>query len=633
MRRPFAPLLALALSAPAVALAQTTAQPEAPAAPAAPAEVTPTDPAPAAGDAPVASDRPADPPADAASTREPVRPTPPPLDLLDRIGQAVQIHGNFRVRPEMMHNFAIGWDRPSLYLASPPFNYRDANWPWARNPENGLPRLCSTAPPPGSSTRVAADCSNNYQTMANLRLRIQPEVHITDGIAVFAQIDALENLVMGSTPQGYYNGAGQNGSPWAATTAQSQTQVQTGQSPTISVSRAWAEVSNPTLGQVRFGRMPWHWGLGIYANAGNGIDSDYQTHVDRVMYQLRIRSLGLFAAAMYDFASTGPTSVSARYEPGQGQPIDLGTLDDVNQYGVAVGRRVDASDARQSLARGDVVWNGGLYGYYRRQVLTLEGARPGEPLRTEYLRRDATIGFADLWFQLLHRNFRLEVEAAVTFGNMNFASARLDEGSRMLDVFQFGGALEFEYRLLNNRLQIEFKAGYASGDADIEGLNSHASPTGGAPIRGTAQASTLFNFHPDYRVDLILWRQVFRQVSGAYYFRPGVMYAFVDRPGGDRFYGRASVIWSRASEFVQTRGNAADLGIEVNAEVTYISSYRDPLSTDRPTPGFFASAQYGILFPMAGLGPTQTERTLTGPLQNFEFSNAQTLRAVLGVIY
>jgi uncharacterized protein (TIGR04551 family) len=311
--------------------------------------------------------------------------------------------------------------------------------------------------------------------------------------------------------------------------------------------------------------------------------------------------------------------------------IDIGTLDDVSQYAVAVGRRVDAADARQALARGNVVWNGGLWASYRRQVLSLENATSASPLSSQYVRRDATLGFADLWFQLLHRSFRVEVEAAMQFGSMNLSSARLQSDPRVLDVLQFGGALEVEYRLLNNRLQIEFRAGYASGDADMEGLNGHASPNGGALIRDTARASTNFSFHPDYRVDLILWRQVLRQVSGAYYFRPGVMYAFVDRPGGDRFYGRASVIWSRASEFVQTRGNAADLGIEANAELTYISNFRDPTVSERAAPGFFASAQYGILFPMAGLGPTQTERN--GRLAGFEFSNAQTLRAVLGVIY
>jgi len=631
MRRPFAPLIALALSAPALALAQTAAQPAPPADNAAPPAESAAAPAESAA-APAERAAPTDPPAAegdraADAAREPVRPTPPPPDLLDRVGQSVQLHGNFRVRPELMHNFAVGWDRPALGST---FNYASSNWPWARNPENGLRDLCSSAPAPNTTARIPADCANNYQTMANLRLRLEPEIHVTDGIAVYTQIDALGNLVMGSTPQGYYNGAGQYGSPWAATTAQSRTQVDNG-APPIRVNRAWAEVSNPTLGQIRFGRMPWHWGLGMYANAGNGVDSDYQTHVDRVMYQFRLRSLGLFAAAMYDFASTGPTSATPRYEGGQGQVIDVGTLDDVNQYGLAVGRRVDAADARQALARGDVVWNGGLWGYYRRQVLSLENALPGTAPADQYVRRDAHLGFADLWFQLLHRNFRLEVEAAVQFGSMNLSSTRLQPDPAVLDVFQFGGALEFEYRLLNNRLHIEFRAGYASGDPDMEGLNGHASPNGGALLRNGAQASTAFSFHPDYRVDLILWRQVFRQVSSAYYFRPGVMYAFVDRPGGDRFYGRASVIWSRASDSVQTRGNETDLGIEADAELTYISNFRDPAVSDRPAPGFFASAQYGILFPMAGLGPTQTERN--GPLQGFEFSNAQTLRAVLGVIY
>ena len=99
-----------------------------------------------------------------------------------------------------------------------------------------------------------------------------------------------------------------------------------------------------------------------------------------------------------------------------------------------------------------------------------------------------------------------------------------------------------------------------------------------------------------------------------------------------RLYGRAAVIWSRASEFVQTRGNAADLGIEINAEVTYQSNFRDTSLGDRPGAGFFASLQYGVLFPMAGLGPREDERA-TSTYSGFSFSTAQTFRGVVGVMY
>ena len=49
--------------------------------------------------------------------------------------------------------------------------------------------------------------------------------------------------------------------------------------------------------------------------------------------------------------------------------------------------------------------------------------------------------------------------------------------------------------------------------------------------------------------------------------------------------------------------------------------------------GFFASLQYGVLFPMAGLGPLESQRASGGEFAGFSSSTAQTLRGVLGVMY
>lgn len=576
----------------------------------------------------------------AATTAERPTPTPPPTNLLDRIGSMVELHGYLRVRPEWMHQFDLGWD--DLAFRDAGGNYANSNLPWVRNPDNGLPALC----PDNAGGR----CTGRTQTMANMRFRLNPEIHITDNIAIYSQIDVFDNLILGSTPQGYYTGA--QASPWSPIGAFSQTQVapteQNSLTPSIMVSRAWAEVTNQSLGQIRFGRMPGQWGLGILANAGNGIDSDYQTHSDRIMYAARIRPLHLFIAAFYDFPSSGALSQSLTREPGQGQPIDVSQLDDVNQFGLALGRRVDPAEARQRLNRGQLVINGGLYGLYRNQVLSNEfaGADPASTatsnvdqrtvgtdtprLAASATSRNAWAVISDLWFQVLHRNFRFEMEAAFIYGSTSIARAARDPGLNLYQLTQFGGAMEFEYRLLNNRLTLDFRTGYASGDSDVEGINFQNGFT--PPVRGAAQSFSTFRFHPDYRIDMILWRQIFRQVSGAYYFRPSVTYAFVNSPGGDRLYGRAAVIWSRASEFVQTRGNAADLGIEINAEVTYQSNFRDTSLGDRPGAGFFASLQYGVLFPMAGLGPREDERA-TSTYSGFSFSTAQTFRGVVGVMY
>jgi uncharacterized protein (TIGR04551 family) len=577
----------------------------------------------------------------AANTAERVTPTPPPSNLLDRVGSMVELHGYLRVRPEWMHQFDLGWD--DLAFRNAGGNYANSQLPWVRNPDNGLPNLC----PSNTSTTPAGTCTGRTQTMANMRFRINPEIHITDNIAIYSQIDVFDNLILGSTPQGYYTGG--QASPWAPIGAFSQTQVaptdQNSLTPSIMVSRAWAEVTNQSLGQIRFGRMPGQWGLGILANAGNGIDSDYQTHTDRIMYAARIRPLHLFLAAFYDFPSTGATSQSRTREAGQGQPIDVSQLDDVNQFGLALGRRVDPAEARQRLNRGQLVVNAGLYGLYRNQALTSElvgvgtAADQGVDQRTVgsdtaretsgIIRRSAWAVISDLWLQVLHRNFRFEMEAAVIYGSTTLNRDRAPN-AQPYDLASVGGAMEFEYRLLNNRLTLDFRTGYASGDPDVEGLNYQGGFT--PPIRGATKAFTTFRFHPDYRIDMILWRQIFRQVSGAYYFRPSVTYAFVNSPGGDRLYGRAAVIYSRASEFLQTRGNDPNLGVELNAEVTYQSNFRDTSLGDRPGAGFFASLQYGVLFPMAGLGPRADERA-SSTYSGFSFSTAQTLRGVVGVMY
>ena len=46
-------------------------------------------------------------------------------------------------------------------------------------------------------------CQDKTQARANMRFRLNPEIHITDNLRMMAQIDLLDNLVLGSTPEGY----------------------------------------------------------------------------------------------------------------------------------------------------------------------------------------------------------------------------------------------------------------------------------------------------------------------------------------------------------------------------------------------------------------------------------------------
>jgi len=88
-------------------------------------------------------------------------------------------------------------------------------------------------------------------------------------------------VVMGSTPDSYAPGLGPSApTGYAPIGALASTQAP----PTsglnsiqnsIAVKRAWGEYVTP-VGQLRFGRMPSHWGLGILENSGDG----FQTAVD-----------------------------------------------------------------------------------------------------------------------------------------------------------------------------------------------------------------------------------------------------------------------------------------------------------------------------------------------------------------
>jgi uncharacterized protein (TIGR04551 family) len=490
--------------------------------------------------------------------------------------------------------------------------------------------------------------------MANMRFRFEPEIHPVDWVVIRSQIDVLDNLVLGSTPEGGYTAGFR--SPFAPNQFFSTTQVPPQFSlntlaDSILVKRAWAEATNSTLGTLRFGRMPWHWGLGMLQNAGNDIDADYQTTVDRIGYQGRFRPYHLFFGAAWDFISSGVTSQSRAIEAGSGQPYDLSMYDNVHQVVAYAGRQMALDDQRAAVARNEVVVNGGGYLSYRWQFLSGEGVqidrvtRPGgttfDAIEAGSIdgssmtyglglaRRDAWALTADGWFQIVGRTFRIEGEIAYTRGWMYSSANDASSARSGLYISQFGALLDAELRPVP-RLTLQLKMGYASGDPETEGL-SYAN--GLQQLNGD-QLLTNFAFHPNYRIDLIFWRNIMRQFSGAYFFRPSAQYDFIADPDGNLFTGRVDVIWSRASEWISTRGNHADLGIEIDATLRYESNHRREPSDRRPLPGFFAMAQYGVFFPLPGMGPRDDERNNSSSrLRTLELLPAQTVRAVLGVTY
>ncbi len=563
-----------------------------------------------------------------------------------------EVHGYMRMRGEFQDQFSTGRGGYPFSLFIP---REDGQVQGVGNAPEGGCAGAQRLPDgtwrgnPGDAMNPAAACNQRALAYANMRLRIEPTLHLSDDVRVRMQLDLLDNLVMGSTPDGYYYSpeSGRAGSSYVPLLALSDTQVPprygyNSWQDSIVVRRAWAEVRNRGLGELRFGRMGNHWGLGMLWNGGAGIDSDFQSDVDRIMAITRL--VGFYFFGAWDFAAEG----YIYDDPAQARvPFDASRMDDVDQFTFGVARRSTPEEQAAALQRGDAVLNAGLYFVYRTQNLTTEGFRTplqavDQPNSVLYVRRGFETYTPDVWVQFLYENLRLEVEAAMVIGTIDnlfytdsgFNHGRFEVTNPTNNVLSFGIAFEGEYHLLNNQLGIYFNAGFASGDADVEGLTAGSAPRGlqyqearADPTRPRDTNLTAFGFHPNYRVDLIFWRTIMRGIGSGYYFRPGLSYDFIRSSFGQLLGARADVVWSRAAEPLQTWGNTPDLAVEIDASVYYRSEDGPDLLD-----GFYASLHYGIMFPLAGLGylpnaVPANEQFFAGG------SNAQTLRLVLGVQY
>lgn len=569
---------------------------------------------------------------------------------------AVEFHGSFRTRAELFHNFALGRvEPPSQAIWPRPSDNRYT----AHNGNAYGPQLCTGSETDATNSdsddpRNLYDCDNNFQNSANLRLRLAPEIHVSDNLRVMSQIDLLDNLVLGSTPEGYRFGvldsdgveviqrSGYNQLGVYDTTQLPPNTGSNSFSDSVRVKRAWGEYTTP-LGELRFGRMPDHWGLGMLYNAGDGYDDDYQTTFDRLMVVSGLRDLDLYFAASWDFMNEG--SLGAINIPGA-QPYDRASMDDVNQYTLRVFRQVSLE--QQKLAKGDVVLNGGVYFVYRSQTLANDQALPGDlggatpnadpdALADSYARRDAEMYIPDVWFELKYEKFRFSFEGAAVLGSIGSLSVapNTEETFRSSDplrLAQFGIATEIEQKLVEDRLRLKFNFGWASGDPDTydEAVPGELIP-GPGQVQINDDTLSTFRFHPAYRVDLILNRNILQRIQGTYFFRPSVEYDFIRDPNGQRAGGGIQAIWTRASEFVQAPGHDADLGIELNGTLYFQA--KDGVLNDTPDSmgGFYSAIQYGVLFPLDGMG-YQARQESEIPGDNSP-ETAQILRLFLGVMF
>lgn len=545
------------------------------------------------------------------------------------------LHGYFRVRGELWDNFFLGrFDSPFNYFV-PATNGAPPNF------EGSLvDGGCSGAP-----TREPGDPNQRCKRadrlrFANMRLRLQPTLAISDDVRIHMMFDVLDNLVLGSTPETKaFDTSGDATSPSGTpgrvpgapidtltTTVAAPVAGQNASRDSISARRVWGEVTNRTIGQLRFGRMGHQWGLGMLYNAGEELDADFQSDIDRVQGITRYK--GFYFGGSWDFPSKGTI-----FDPGAsvvGVPFDAAKADDLRQWSLMVAHRLDPFEQRQKLAKGDWVLNAGVYFIIRKQALSSSTAALFED-RNNYdsifVRRGAKVLVPDLWMQFLWKNFRFEAEFAYIAGKItNIDPSRFgpEIGSDRYKFRSYGLAFESEMRFVSKKLGVYLNTGLASGDPNVDGLSDRDNLIEQDPDSDRRLSN--FAFHPNYRIDQIFWRHIMGRIDGAWYFNPAVSYDIIRNPFGQLFGARASVVYSRAMEEQQTYGSEPSLGVELDLAI-YYQSEDGPSFMD----GYHVRFEYGIFFPLAGLD----FRKINGvrPANATSVQKAQQLRLIMGISF
>jgi uncharacterized protein (TIGR04551 family) len=550
-----------------------------------------------------------------------------------------ELDGYFRLRPSLFYDLWLGWSRPD------PLGYYLYAKPYSGNGQG--------------KTIITAD----------MRLRLEPTLNVSENIRIKMQVDVFNNLVLGSTP-GLSDGApltilSQTQAPPVAVTPSNLI----GNS--IQVERVWAEVTLPPVGQLRFGRMGSNWGLGIYQNDGNCLDCNYGDTVDRIMLILKIANH--YFIPMIDWLSSGPLYNQYTYDP-QGQPYAFDRLTGIYRYVVEIARKDTPDELRKTIDAGKTSINYGFWGQYRSQANDLitqgstginslsasawasgssfnpNGTYPQDGTQATNFPsgaiavRNANFWVPDVWARIESRRFRFETELVYVNGNylLNVPIANGPNAPlypHQVNLSQFGAAVESEVHLLpENALTLKLYAGVATGNSGTthgfgnhdgrgytNGLNPNYPGQQGPAPAGTIDATPIycpnssepcpqnsvnaFNFNRDYRIDLILWREILGGITDAYYVRPAVDYRIL--PG---LHATFATIYSQALLWSTTPGQHSALGLEFDFGLHY--------ETDD---AFVAWFDYGILVPFNGLGEQQNGLPFVSP------SVAQAVRLMLAV--
>ena len=578
----------------------------------------------------------------------PIEPVPAQPRRRRRV-QLFDLDGYFRMRADYFHrlnmdlqNIVAEGDRPIKFFPPPAETTEISEDGEILGPNDAscFNRLTAGGV---SQSRASTRCNRrNGFGSANLRLRLEPTLHITDTVKVHTQVDVLDNVVLGSTPDSFY--ADPSAPIDLFTRTQEPPNFLLDGTDSVVAKRAWGDIRFGWGLNLRFGRMPWSWGMGMVANHGNGyyrgeqadiirhLDRDFGDSIDQVDLSFNFgkdRRRTHRVGVSWAWAASGFTTAQLLgpewYSGGTvGQTFSVEKFDNVWQWGLYLERRDEPEMLERKLSLGNPVVNYGIVTWLRYQDVDRAYGSDITDLQdyaNKLVHRQAIMATPDVWFRVNWRTLRVELEMAGNFGTFRLRDidADLEElggqeylvGLTRSDldrkyIANFGYALEFKYGFFNDRFHIGLDQGMATGDT--------APPIDDGRLSqlNVNDDNTLanFRFNPAYNIDLLLFREILGTVSNAVYFKPWAAFYFFDH-----FSARVDIEYGLAHRRQATLGDRWSYGIELDGALRYHDA-REPI---------FFQLQYGVLFPLGAFNRIR----LDAPREDARA--VQTLQGQLGI--
>ena len=369
--------------------------------------------------------------------------------------------------------------------------------------------------------------TNNESVLnwAWLKLHLEPVINIAETMEIHTKLSIFGNTAMGA--DNYEIDKKENGL---------MRDAQLSTSANIVFEGLWGVFDTP-IGQLKIGRMPFHWGLGILYSDGNKFNSlSSGNYLDRI--QLTIPILGFKLIPAFDIASTGFLDKYHDYF------IDSTQKDDGFNVSLMFTMQEDDPAVLENklLNEKTVVEVGAMVMFSWKNNASGEWDKDFEPDNSRddqfikdnrlyaYTGQGAKLWKLDAWLNLHYKSFSFKTELAFLTGSIG--KIRIEDGrDKSVKTQMVGWAADMELRVIPKKFHLGLLTGIASPD-DADYVQSDSWDTPGLSVNNSStkgdQTVENFRFNKDYNFNSALWNQFLGRFTAGYYASLTGTYFFLD---------------------------------------------------------------------------------------------------------